>query len=95
MSEISVDCAAAGDGWTCTVTVAEGASQSEHEVSVSRAELERLAPAASDPRELVEASFAYLLEREPKEAILRRFEISAIGRYFPSYPTDIGRRLHG
>jgi hypothetical protein len=26
-----------------------------------------------------------LLEREPKEAILRRFDVSVIGRYFPEF----------
>jgi hypothetical protein len=93
MTELDVRCASAGNGWTCQVAVREEGSQTEHEVSVSLAELERFAPGASDPQELVEASFRYLLEREPKEAILRRFEISAIERYFPGYGREIGARL--
>lgn len=95
MSDISVECTPADAGWRCRVQVSEGDSATEHEVSVERAELERLAPGAADPHQLVHESFVYMLEREPKEAILRRFEIGVIGRYFSSYPADIGRRLSG
>jgi hypothetical protein len=41
------------------------------------------------PEALIEASFAFLLEREPKEAILARFELPVIERYFPEYLTMI------
>ncbi|MDQ3938657.1 MAG: hypothetical protein M3253_08275 [Chloroflexota bacterium] len=94
MSSVSVDCSVGGDGWTCRVVVSERGSQTEHEVTVGRDELERLAPGAGEPTALVEASFAYLLEREPKESILRRFAISEIERYFPGYPSEIGGRLN-
>jgi hypothetical protein len=60
-------------------------------VPVSRADLARLAPGASDPEDLVRRSFAFLLEREPKESILRRFELPLIGRYFPEYERTISR----
>jgi hypothetical protein len=63
-----------------------------HAVSVSPAELERYAPAA-EAALLVDESFRFLLEREPKEAILPRFEIGAIERYFPEFPREIARRL--
>jgi hypothetical protein len=42
---------------------------------------------------LVEASFAFLLEREPNESILRTFDLTVIGRYFPDYEREIGQRL--
>ena len=42
---------------------------------------------------LVEASFAFLLERETKESILREFDLIVIGRYFPDYEREIGHRL--
>lgn len=42
---------------------------------------------------LLEASFRFLLEREPKEAILRTFELPVIERYFPEYPQEILGRL--
>jgi hypothetical protein len=37
------------------------------------------------PEELIRKSFEFLLEREPKESILERFELSRISDYFPEY----------
>ncbi|MDP8905516.1 MAG: hypothetical protein M3N29_09460 [Chloroflexota bacterium] len=95
MSELTVSCSPADEGWLCQVTVAENGGQTEHVVSVSRDELARFAGEGREADELVNASFRYLLEREPKEQILRRFAIGDIARYFPSYPREIGRRLSG
>jgi len=92
VSKVEVTAAVAGDGWDCKVTVRDG-SETRHRVRVSRADLARLAPGASDPVDLVEASFAFLLEREPKESILREFDLTVIARYFPDYEREIGRRL--
>lgn len=93
MSDIDVRCEPGGGGWICQVTVSESGSHSEHEVSVGRDELERLAPGSGDPDALVEASFAYLLEREPKESILGSFSISDIERYFPGFGQEIRTRF--
>jgi hypothetical protein len=41
----------------------------------------------------VRASFAFLLDHEPKESILRAFDLPIIGRYFPRYEADVRRRL--
>jgi hypothetical protein len=41
----------------------------------------------------VRRSFEFLLEREPKESILARFDLSVISRYFPEYEDEIKRRL--
>jgi hypothetical protein len=68
-------------------------SSTEHTVSVSSAELERLGGPDADPQFLVDASFRFLLEREPKESILRRFALSDIETYFPDYPGTIAARL--
>jgi hypothetical protein len=88
-ARLRVECSAAGEGWSCAVTVEENGSHTGHEVRVTRAELARFAPGSSEPSVLVEQSFRFLLEREPKESILRRFAISDIGRYFPDYATVI------
>jgi len=92
MSRVEVTAAVAGDGWDCMVTVRDD-SETRHRVRVSRADLARLAPGASEPVDLVEASFAFLLEREPKESILQVFDLTVIGRYFPEYELEIGHRL--
>jgi hypothetical protein len=86
MTEIEVTSQARSDGWTATVVVTDpDGSSSRHEVIVTRAVLDRLAPGADDPVDLVRRSFAFLLEREPKESILRSFDLPVIGRYFPDY----------
>ncbi len=94
-AKISVDCHTSADGWTCVVKVGTGEDVTEHEVQVSREELDRLAPQATEATPLVAASFAYLLEHEPKESILPRFGVRTIASYFPDYPEEIRRRLEG
>jgi hypothetical protein len=91
MSQVEVVAAATGDGWECAVTILER-GETHHQVRVTRGDLARLDPGASDPVALVHASFVFLLEREPKESILRAFDLSVIGRYFPEYETEIERR---
>jgi len=74
------------------VTVSEGSSRSEHEVTAAAADLERYGGGAA-PEALLRASFEFLLEREPKESILRSFRLPVIERYFPEYPAEIRKRL--
>jgi hypothetical protein len=87
---IDVLCATTDGGWTCAVSVDDGRGRSTtHEVGVSRGDLARLAPGAADPEDLVRRSFAFLLERESKESILRRFDLPVIATYFPDYERAI------
>jgi hypothetical protein len=92
LSRVEVAAAATGDGWACAVTVSNGA-ETHHRVLVTRGDLARLAPSATDPTDLVRASFVFLLEHEPKESILSEFHLTLIGRYFPDYEREIGHRL--
>jgi hypothetical protein len=89
---VSVRCEPSTGGWTCRVEVGGPGVPTAHEVTVSAADLERLAPGAADPEVLVARSFAFLLERESKTSILRRFELPLIGHYFPEYERAIRRR---
>jgi hypothetical protein len=61
-------------------------------VTVTADHIERYAPGAA-PERLLKASFEFLLEREPKESILSRFELPVIERYFPEYPRTIRQRV--
>ena len=90
MSDIVVTSRTQPDGWISTVVVTDpDGSSSRHEVTVTRAVLDRLAPGADDPVDLVRRSFVFLVEREPKESILRSFDLPVIGRYFPEYERTI------
>ena len=74
------------------VTVDDGQTKSVHDVGVSPLELAKYGGKATAER-LVEASFEFLLAREPKESILRTFHLSDIERYFPEYPKLIHQAL--
>ncbi len=74
------------------VTVEEGVSCTTHHVTVTPDDVERYASGASAER-LVEASFWFLLEREPKESILSRFKLPVIEQYFSDYPVKIREKL--
>lgn len=89
--EIVVACSPSGDGWSCAVTVGGPGAPTTHEVTVAPADLARLAPGADDPTDVVRRSFAFLLEREPKTSILRHFDLTVIGRYFPEWERTIRR----
>ena len=75
------------------VTVAEGGSRTTHQVTLSNEYYQRLARGAMTQEELIRHSFEFLLEREPKESILSRFELPVIARYFPEYEREIAKRL--
>jgi hypothetical protein len=63
-----------------------------YDVGISDSDADQLAPGV-DPKELVRESFRFLLEREPPESILSRFDLPVIERYFPNYRGEIARRL--
>jgi hypothetical protein len=79
-------------GSTYLVAVEDGRSATSHTVTVWPSDVARYAPGAT-PEELIEASFEFLLAREPKEAILSRFELPVIERYFPDYPAAVRTML--
>ena len=76
---------------TFRVEVREGSGSTVHRVTAGADALRRYG-GADDPEALIEASFEFLLEREPKESILRAFELGVIERYFPEYPRRIRAR---
>lgn len=41
------------------------------------------------PKEIVDWSFEFLLDKEPKESILSEFNIKVISNYFPEYTTQL------
>jgi len=75
------------------VTVAESGSRTTHHVALTDDYYQRLSGGRVTPEELIRRSFEFLLEREPKESILGRFELPVIARYFPEYEREIARRL--
>jgi hypothetical protein len=67
------------------VVVREDATATRHEVTFSPADRARLTDGRLTPEQVIEAAFRFLLDREPKEAILSRFDVNVISRYFPDF----------
>jgi hypothetical protein len=75
------------------VRVIERETETSHLVSAKKADCERISAGKIEPAELIRRSFEFLLENEPKESILARFDLSVIARYFPSFEQEMRRRL--
>jgi hypothetical protein len=93
MAEIDVRTTETQDGYEFQVTVKEGRAETHHLVTLNKSDYIQLVGEGADPQTLVEESFRFLLEREPKESILRSFDLMVIGRYFPEYRGEIVKRL--
>ena len=92
MTAIDVLCVPLATGWRCVVANDDGHGTSNHDVTVATEQATDLAAATDghDVQRLVYETIAFLLEREPKEAILRCFELPVIEQYFPEYRSRIG-----
>jgi hypothetical protein len=88
--QISVE-SSGGDAYRVVVTEPRGTTT--HEVTVTAGDVARYAPGVT-PERLLEASFEFLLAREPASSILSRFALPVIERYFPEYPREIKRMVY-
>jgi hypothetical protein len=75
------------------VTIKEPGGQTIHMVSLKADDYQRLTGGKVREEVLIEQSFEFLLSHEPKESILREFDLSVISRYFPQYESVIKHRL--
>lgn len=94
-ASVQVTCAATADGWRCSVDADDGQTAGRHEVTVSSEDAERLAVArdAAGVVRLVEETFDFLLDREPRSSILANFDLAVVSRYFAEYESEISARL--
>jgi hypothetical protein len=82
-----------GDSLEFEVVVREGKGETRHHVTMSQETCERLTADKHAPERCLEAAFRFLLDREPKESILSRFDVSVISRYFPEFERELPRYL--
>ncbi len=78
-----------GDPLAFDVIVREGGTQTRHQVTMARATCERLTAGRHTTEACVEAAFRFLLDREPKESILKHFDVTVIARYFPEFEREL------
>jgi hypothetical protein len=81
------------DPLTFDVVIRESGNETRHRVTMSEADHGRLTNGSCPPERYLEAAFRFLLDREPKEAILSRFDVNVISRYFPEFETKLPRYI--
>jgi hypothetical protein len=91
--EVEVAAKPSADGWLAEVIVRHGGEATRHRVRVPEDAWRRLTGGHATVEQLVEASFEFLLAREPPEAILPAFEVTVIPRYFPGYEAAMQARF--
>ena len=73
------------------VTIKERGVRTEHVVTLDDEYYQYLTDGEMTREELIEMSFGFLLEREPKESILPRFNLRIINNYSPEFEKEIKR----
>jgi hypothetical protein len=74
------------------IVAVDSAVTTRHRVRANDADVQRYGGGAS-AEQLLNASFRFLLEREPNTSILPSFHLALISRYFPEFETEIRRHL--
>ena len=95
MATIEVKQTTDGDPMQLEVTVTDGRGSSRHAVTMRRATLERLTGGAHSAEACVGAAFRFLLDREPRDAILGQFDVAVISDYFPEFEARLPDYLAG
>ena len=74
-------------GWETTAQV----ESREFRVEVDKGTYQRLTGGNIAPERLVEASFKFLLDKEPAGSIMSSFNLEVISNYFPHYQKEISK----
>jgi hypothetical protein len=75
------------------VTIREKETQTEHLVTLDDKYYQNLTNGEIPKEDLIKKSFEFLLQREPKESILSKFDLRIINNYFPEYEEKIKQEL--
>jgi hypothetical protein len=82
-----------GDLLEFEVLIRDGQGETRHHVTMDQETCDRLTVGEHTPEHCLEAAFRFLLDREPKESILSRFDVTVISRYFPEFERELPRYL--
>ena len=90
--DIKIKTRASNMGWHFSVTVTDQKGESFYNVTMDKDFVTRIG-SNFHPEKVVEKSFEFLLEREPKESILQEFDITVISHYYPNFISELGKKL--
>jgi len=93
MAEVTVTKLMENQIYMFSVVVKDETSQTQHQVTLNKADYQRLTNGDVKPEHLIKKAFEYLLDQEPKEKILPKFDFTRIGLYFPNFHNDIKKRM--
>lgn len=75
--------------WNFDVTITDQEGTMQYTVALDKSYWEKLTDKNGEPEDLIKKSFSFLLERESKDSILRKFNLWEINEYFPEYEEEI------
>ncbi len=75
------------------VKVEEEGTSRAYNVTLDESYYQELTGGKITKEELIKKSFEFLLEREPKESILSKFNLRVISRYFPEFEEKIKDKI--
>lgn len=81
------------NGWTFLVELGQGEGLLEYWIEVDRDYWTRLTNRRIEPSDLVTRMFSFLLGKEPKELILKKFNIADVAGHFPMFEIEIKKNL--
>tara|TARA_Y100000310_G_C20668737_1_gene809081 strand:- start:2383 stop:2649 length:267 start_codon:yes stop_codon:yes gene_type:complete len=81
------------DDNTFSVKIIEKNGSTGHVVSLDEEYYHELVEGKISKEELIKKSFEFLLEREPKESILSKFNLKIISSYFPKYVNTVRLKI--
>jgi hypothetical protein len=90
---IEITSCGSDNGFEFEVVVREPGGESRHHVTMDRSTYERLTGGRHTAQHCLEAAFRFLLDREPRESIMGRFDVTVISRYFPEFEQELPRYL--
>jgi hypothetical protein len=81
------------DGQEFMVRLEEEGTSRAYNVTLDEGYYQELTGGKITKEELIKKSFEFLLEREPKESILSKFNLRVISRYFPEFEEKIKNKI--
>ncbi len=83
----------AHQGWRYTIRLTQGQQVRRYEVTLSWVEHDLWSHGRVPPEKVVRAAMKFLLEREPAQAIMNKFDCAVIRRYFPEVDRELPKLI--